>query len=196
MEQVVIHKKLLFTIVGLCLFSLVIISTLYTFRKPRYALYACVDSDVATYIIESPDSYFDVYSGNSAKNVLWCLGKYLPFFERSLRSLHVKNQTIHDEISLRYKIQSTSTISPANNEWSIDRDHISVIMDEVHILAYFRPITSPFTALQQITTDKPTLFISPLNKTEIRSLIEGNGEKEIQFEEVENGSRYSYDLLR
>lgn len=192
MEQVIISKKLFFTIVGFSFIILVMHFLFYTFRKPSNRLHVCVDSDVVTVIRESPENRFEVYSANTTKNILWCLGKYVPFFERKLNSLHVKNQTIHDDIARRYSISTTPSYFDQSDDWMISNDHIVASFENGHIFVYYRPIQSPYRVLKEIDENVPTWLISPENNPEVRTLLEMN----TIVRELRNGEHMSLDLSR
>ncbi|HRN69659.1 MAG TPA: hypothetical protein PLS49_00610 [Candidatus Woesebacteria bacterium] len=149
----IISRKLLFITIGVSFFILIYLSILHIVHPPL-AIHFCNSEDKINILIQTKE--LDVLINPvGEKQVLECLGKLIPFYDRKIEYVLSSNDTLITALSKRYVLSHTLDIT------SLKIGNIEVVVDSSVIV---RNKNNTFEIFQKNLTKSQLRFL-PFHNT-------------------------------
>ena len=184
MQQEIISHRLFFTTI---IVSIIVIFTFFISNiKLKKTIIALCNEDGKLTVYMRLDNKFDILiNPKSQKEVLGCIGKYMPFYDRTIEMILTDNKDsqIVSNLATRYKVLNVDLNTDVNiftrNKISYDNSFVHYRNNNQNYLVLLKQI-SPFQLLSKVKYDKYTLVFIPEYDSSSLSLV-----NKIKFNRVE-----------
>ncbi|OGK35339.1 hypothetical protein A3A93_02920 [Candidatus Roizmanbacteria bacterium RIFCSPLOWO2_01_FULL_38_12] len=184
MQQEIISHRLFFTTI---IVSIIVIFTFFISNiKLKKTIIALCNEDGKLTVYMRLDNKFDILiNPKSQKEVLGCIGKYMPFYDRTIEMILTdsKDSQIVSNLATRYKVLNVDLNTDVNiftrNKISYDNSFVHYRNNNQNYLVLLKQI-SPFQLLSKVKYDKYTLVFIPEYDSSSLSLV-----NKIKFNRVE-----------
>ncbi len=170
--------------------ALIFLTSASLFEK-KGSVALCGEQSQMTIVIENEQNEHLLISNASVKNILDCLGRSIPFYERSITYAHIENSSKLADVAKRYQIENAS-IPKQFGQYVISskgRNLYSLSHGSKKNLIYTKSPSS-FTLIKELKNNSGSVYM-PQNSSENQGVFEKmitlTGKR---IHEVKNGEFY------